>query len=873
MAIIVALTIVCTLLVYFNRDKIKKVIVTELNKQLVTDIKVSSIGIEFFSSFPQASLYLNNVTAFDAFPILDSLSSITPKNDTLFYFKKMYLTFNVWDIVSEKYEIKKIIAKNGQFNMKVRSNGDVNYIFWKPSQSKQKGNFSLSLNKIKLKDIKYSYKNDYSKQYYEIFLNDAIAKGNFTQEQQIIDISSDSEIRKIRIDNLEISDKRILDFDLRFSNNTLSKIIEIKSGDMKIDNFTFDVFGNLSYKQKTNINLSLKSKNINIEDMLSLLPNGVKKYFDEYESKGGLVFTFNMNGILDNKNMPSINSQFKIFNAELNNSKLGISFKNINLSGSFSNGKMRKSQTSYINIDNFSLLWNNGKIKGYAKLSNFSSLNLDAKLDCNLPIDALKRFLQNKEITQLSGLLNLNVELNGDLKNLGLISDKGLNGVKMKGKGSINKLNYTDARLPKPIINTDASFVFNNNSIIIENLKGSFGSSSISFSGEVDQILPYLFKQNKSFNLLGDLKVGTFNLNDFKKAKANNQTSVKETTQKTSSNSFEFPRFVNINVKTDINKLIYDKAEMKNFHARIKMVDGSVWFDEMSFDAFGGNINGNLLFSTNNSPKFVGDLSLSKVEAKKFLVAANEFNQNSITSKNIDGVVSAKVNFSAEMDKEFNLIKDRLSVNINYKIENGELTNVPLLKKLSYFVDESSLNAVKFSTLESNITINKSCVTIQEVNVKSNAVNFSIFGKHYLDNRIDYSLKMQLSELSSKKKKAKLEKERKEFGDFEEDAKSRMTMFVKIGGTLDKPIFSYDAKRNIERAKLIIKEDKVKIANSIDKDFKLGIKEMKKDKEDWKKQEKGEYIIDWEGDKVDSNKINKKENIKNKETKFNIEWE
>ena len=94
-------------------------------------------------------------------------------------------------------------------------------------------------------------------------------------------------------------------------------------------------------------------------------------------------------------------------------------------------------------------------------------------------------------------------------------------------------------------------------------------------------------------------------------------------------------------------------------------------------------------------------------------------------------------------------------------------------------------------------------------------------------------------------------------------------MFIKITGSLDKPIISYDKKNNIERVKDKINSDKEKISKAIDKDLNLGIENMKKEKQEWKKQERGEYIIDWEEDKK-KDTINNKEN---NETKFNIEWE
>ena len=87
-------------------------------------------------------------------------------------------------------------------------------------------------------------------------------------------------------------------------------------------------------------------------------------------------------------------------------------------------------------------------------------------------------------------------------------------------------------------------------------------------------------------------------------------------------------------------------------------------------------------------PKIIGNIELKKVEASRFFEEMNEFNQNSITSKNIKGNVTVSISFSAEfLKKNLELNKEKLTANINYKLEQGEIKEVPLLKKLYYFLN------------------------------------------------------------------------------------------------------------------------------------------------------------------------------------------
>lgn len=864
------LFLVSVLIVYVNREKIKQIIITEINKQLVTEIKVSSIKVDFFSTFPTASLAFDNVVALDAFPKDKNNSS--EKRDTLFYFRKLYLTFNFWDIISENYEINKIIVKDGVFNMRVKQNADVNYVFWKQSKSQEPSNFSLSLRKIGLENIRFSYKNDYSKQYYEIFIKKSSARGNFSDKEQKINIKSKSTINQIQIDNLVISNKRDFDFDIVFSNNTVSELIQISKGKLKIDGLDFDVKGSMDYKEDNIIDLLVKSEKVRLEDMVNLLPEKFSKLFKDFKGKGELVFDFGMKGEISNTEMPSIKSKFYINNGELVNKKLDILFKNITLSGYFSNGEKRSSQTSFIKLDKFYFQWNKGVVKGYGQLFNLSNLSVDAKLDCNLPLEAVHRFIQNKNIKKLSGNLFLDLKLKGDLKSLENIPSQGFTKVSMEGKGSLKSFNYSDLRIPQPITNLSSNFLFNNTSIDVSNLSANVGKTSLSFNGKVENILPYVFNQTQAFNLNGNLNLGSLNLNEWF-----NDSNTKDTdTKKDSLSGLILPTFFNANLVTSIKKLEYKQTQIDNFQSKVILLNGNLILENMNLKAFGGGLKGNASLVLNTkTPKIIGSIDLDKVDASRFFKEMNEFDQTFITSKNIKGNISATLSFAAEfLNNNLDLNKDKLIANVKYKIEKGELNNVPLLKKLSYFVEESSLNNVRFNTIESNLSIQNSCITFEEILINSNAINFSFLGKHYLNNKIDYRATIKLSELASKKKKAKLQKQREEFGDFEEDENAQLTLFVKITGTIDNPHFAYDFKKNLEKAKENLKKDKAKIVSSIDKDLKLEVEEMKKDKANWKRQEKGEYIIDWEEakDKGDTTQAKKDENNEN-QTKFNIEWE
>ena len=311
---------------------------------------------------------------------------------------------------------------------------------------------------------------------------------------------------------------------------------------------------------------------------------------------------------------------------------------------------------------------------------------------------------------------------------------------------------------------------------------------------------------------------------------------------------------------------------LDNIDAKINYNKGVIDCKKVSFNIFEGSVSSNdckILFQ-DSCTIVKADAVLKDINLQKAFAQTKNLNQTLLTDKNIEGKLSAKAKAGLYFDKDFNLVLERSTLDIDYTLSKGRLKNVKMLEKLSYFVDEQALKNVKFETISSSVQIKDGVIAINPIKVFSNAVNFDLVGRHCLDGKIDYNVAVKLSEFASKRKKAAMQKQQQQFGTFESGADNRITLFVKIGGTIDKPTFSYDIKGNMQRAKEQIKQDKQSILQSIDKDFDLKLEQSRQDKQQWKRQQEGEYIIEWEqeGEKKPENKEKQFE-----DSEFSVEWE
>ena len=121
------------------------------------------------------------------------------------------------------------------------------------------------------------------------------------------------------------------------------------------------------------------------------------------------------------------------------------------------------------------------------------------------------------------------------------------------------------------------------------------------------------------------------------------------------------------------------------------------------------------------------------------------------------------------------------SEDISAVIKNGEINNFEPLKKLNKYLDDESLNRLRFADLKNEIHIENKTIYLPQMDIKSNATDIRLSGTHTFDQRIDYRV---VAPLRSKKKIDPDEA----FGAIEEEGGESLMKFFKMimskcGGT------------------------------------------------------------------------------------------
>ena len=840
-------------LVVVYEKEIKAQVVNELNKHLKVKVFINPDDIDFtiLKTFPKAAVWFKNVT------IMGSLPDI--QYDTLLKAESIYLLFNAKDIWNRKYVINQIKIKNAALKVVVNELGEPNYEIWKSDESvdtKEKST-DFKLNKIVLDDFTFNYKNYQSKVKLISNFTDVAFSGNFADAAYELTLNAKGFISSLKSNKKNYIKNKNISIDLSASAN--NNTYNISKAEVALNKLFFSVNGSFTNADTAMpCNIMYKGKNVDIQSVLSLMPESFHHKIKDYESDGVFYVEANLDGNLMDYNSLDIKSSFGITNASITYTPLKTKLNDINFKGSFVKEKYK---TELLVLKSISAKQNQNYVSGNLEYKNFSAphLSFDAKGEYNLqdffslvPMDTL---------ASSKGLIDF--DLNAEL-NLNELSSKKNDAGTLHGQLKLNDVelvfkNGKIIQVPEGLIKIE------NENVSTENLKIIHQTSSLKISGNASNLLNYLFKENQNLYIDADITSPAIHVNDFLyKATEVNSDKASVSKQKI----IAINKNISASIKLNIDKIDFNTFSAKNFIGIFELKNRKVLAKNFSFTAFDGDItlNGFADASDTNFVKINCATNLIDVDIRKMFSQLNNFGQTAISDKNLEGKATAQIDISAAWNDYLECNLSSILASADIIINKGELIDLTSLESLSKYIELKELKRIKFSTLKTHVDIKNKLISFSKTEVSNSALNLDVWGTHSFNNEIDYHIKLLLGDFLAKRpgKSKQLDEELLEN---ENDPESKRSVFIHMTGTVDKPIIKYDRKAMKQKIKQDLKDEKKNLKRLLNEEFGL----FKKDttlnkKEDTKKQDQ-KFKIDF-NQNTKTDKPNGKQKPKEEEEDF-----
>lgn len=761
--IFIALVLFSLIFVKVYEKRLIETFKNEIIDKTDLNIDFSDIHFSILKNFPYGSFILEDAHIFYSKP---------SRIDTLASTQKLCFKINAINLFRNVYDFPEIIMYDGLINIDMDK---IDQFIPNTNDDNSKTEYIVNTKSIEFVrcKVRYLQKKDIK---ISMFIDKSKCSGSFLANAISLDL--DLNIHQLFADvygyNYHSNDPITLHATLNERNKTFfAENAKLGISSMKFDlSFLYNLRNDLL--QITAATDKVKAKKIIAE----FFPN-----LDINFSKGDLSLSLLYSINFKQEQSQKLNIKYNLENAELDNIK---DFSIAKLEGNTSFSYNFKGNNT--EIKSFNIRYNGIDFQGKSRIKNLPKpiILIDGTIFANGDIAFSKDFsISGKLDGKLKALVKVDGIKNFDLKNLNVnrfstqitISDASIKGMdylkNLSGNVSID----------------DNSFLFNG--------KGSFYDEDFSGACSFNNFLDVALR-NESVSPALNIEMDNLNLTEFL---GNNESN------NGSKNSFKlFAR---------IGKAKYLDADFSDLIVSLKGMNRSYLCDNFSFKAFSGAFTGSFVFTgrDTNSLSITGQ----GVNITNLFKGFNNFSQSVITSKNIFGNLSGKVDMIYKTSSNGKIDPSSIKANSNIIIENGKLIGVGHLKKVSKFLNLSEVDSIRFRTLQNSIEINNGIIRIPSMEISSNALNFRIAGEHNFDNEFTYWLKINLREILAKKFKSK-----KEYSpNIESDKNEGLNIFLKLYGNNDSYKVVYDRKSGVQQLKSNLNQEGQLLKSIIKEEFKL----------------------------------------------------
>ena len=757
--LIVVITL--TILPFLFKGKIIEFVKKEINQTVNATVDFDRVGLNFFRSFPNASLSLDNlkITGIDEF-----------ESDTLFFAESIAATINLKSLFGNSgYEIKKILANKALLRAHILESGRVNWDIVKeeePAAAEETSTFKLLLKEVIVRNSDIYYIDDSS--HIDMYFQKANMNlsGDMTADEARIKTNFTVEAFSFIMDKIPYISKAKAKGDMAIDADFKNMKFTFAENKIQLNEIKANLDGWISYPdaESMDMDIRLNAPDVQFKDILSLIPAIYAKDFKKLKTSGKVSFEASAKGIMNDKTMPAFDAKLIISDAFFQYPDLPESVKNIrtNIHTYSKGGSM---DNTILDISEFHIEMGGNPFDFQLRLSTpISDPDIRLSAQGNLDLSKLKSIypIENME---LNGNISANMKLASRMSS---IEKERYDRVEASGTLNIKDM-MVESEGRDNIRIQNANLSFSPQYADLSAFSAQIGRNDIAATGKLENLIPYFMKNE---TLTGNLTVNSnyLNLNDF----------MSDNTVSSDSSHIgiiEIPKNLDFNLTGNFKQLIFDQLDMTQVSGQILVRNGKAEMKNLSMNALGGKMNVTGYYDSGKNPQqpeVSFNLDVQEVSFAQTFSTFVTIKQFAPIFESLKGNYSTKFQMVSPLSKDFMPVLASLSASGLLTSGNVAVSGNPVLNGLASTLKNESLKDLKIKDLKMPFSIDNGRVSTKPFDVNFGDGTLNLQGSTGLDQTIDYSAKVNLA------------------GKLSNEYLNNVTVF--IGGTFMNPKFSFDAK-------------------------------------------------------------------------------
>ncbi len=477
--VLLVLVLAAVVIAGFFQEAVGKRLISEINKQLTTELTVGDFDLSLLRDFPNATASLHDVVVTGQF------------GEGLLEAKDMAFHFRLLSLFGDQVKVHSVKVSDGALNVHIDKREKNNYDIFKPSTTESESNFSISLKKAELENIELAYRDDKLKQEMLMRVNDANFSGELSSKKYNLVSTAQLASNFIDLNGIRYFAGKKWGYDANIYVDLEQGQFDFRKVKVLVEENSFSLIGNIK-KEKgySYFDLVATTDDADLSSVIALLPDQQLELLGGFSSQGKLHFSMDILGKLSPTESPATEATLSLKNGKLVHPYLKEPFKDVSFEATFTNGEGNSMRTSSFEIKDFKGYLHRELMTMHLKVEELDDPFIDFQMDGALPMAYIYDFFEHPGITGGDGDIEIN---NLDIAGLyrDMTSIQNIAEVEMSGS-----LDFDDASLKingEKITVDKGKLIFKNNLLSLQDVEIEGAGNDIQFKGNAWNLLPVLF--------------------------------------------------------------------------------------------------------------------------------------------------------------------------------------------------------------------------------------------------------------------------------------------------------------------------------------------------------------------------------------------
>ena len=722
---------------YLFKGKIIALVKKEINNNIDAKADFKDVDISFFKSFPKVSVSLQN---------LQVIGKNEFSNDTLIAARGINASLNIMSVIKgsdfkvysitvDEPRIHALVLKNGKANWDIAKSGDT-----APSTAIEEQPFTLNLQHYSINNGYIFYDDQTGNMRSEIVNLNHEGNGDFTSDLFTLVTKTSADAVSFSYGGVPYLSrtKTVMDADINVDNKTSKYTFQkgaIKLNDLVLatEGF-FQLVDDSTYK----MDIRFDAPTTDFKNILSLIPAIYKTDFDKIKTSGKAVFSGFVKGEYSGNQMPAYNLDLGVQEGFFQYPDLPQPVRNISLTMNVNNPDGITDHT-VVNISRAHIDLDNEPFDFRLVVKTpVSDMFIDAAAKGKLNLSKVSQFVKLEKGTQLTGLMNADVTING---NMSAIEQQRYEQFNATGNITLKDFLYASKDYPDGVSLRNLLMTFNPRNVTVSDVQGQYMKTNFSGNGTINNLLGYTLKDQALDGVL-TVKADQINLDDWMGVSTD---TVAATTEE--SKPFAVPSNIRFIVNTSVDKVHYDKIDLHNLSGSLKMADETVQLYNVQADALDGTMAINGSYSTKENklkPAISLTYDVKGLDVQKTFYAFNTLEKIMPVGKFISGKLSSKLSFNGLLGENMMPDLNSLTGEGNLLLIEGFLKKFAPVDKLAQNLNIKELESISLRDVKNFIQFTNGKVLVKPFTIKAKDIDIEIGGMHGLDQSLDYIVNLKL---------------------------------------------------------------------------------------------------------------------------------